>query len=57
MKITFLKNMDSQLFKDVPTVFERFLEQILGFDVIWSKLAEIAIFAVFGQNSLSYLGT
>ena len=51
------KNMDFQLSKDVPTIFQSFLEQILGSDVVWSKMAKTAIFAIFGQNTSSYLGT
>ena len=56
MKIIFSKNMDSQLSKDVPTMFQTFLEQILGSDVVWSKMTKHAIFAIFGQNSSSYFG-
>ena len=47
MKMIFSKNIDSQLSKDVPIVFKTFLEHILGFDVIWSKKAKIAILAIF----------
>ena len=57
MKSIFLKNMDSQLSKDVPTIFRSFLEQILDSDVVWSKMAKLVIFADFGQNSSNYLGT
>ena len=49
--------MDSQLSKDVPTIFRSFLEQILDSDVVWSKMAKLAIFAVFGENSSNFLGT
>ena len=49
--------MESQLSKDVPTIFRSFLEQIVASDVNWSKMAKLAIFAVFGQNSSKYLGT
>ena len=55
MKIIFLKNVDFQLAKD-PTMFRKFLEQILWSDVVWSKMEKIAVFAIFGQNSSSYLG-
>ena len=49
--------MESQLSKDVPTIFRSFLEQIVASDVVWSKMAKLAIFAVFGDNSSNYLGT
>ena len=57
MKIIFSENMESQLSKDVPTIFRSFLEQIVASDVGWSKMVKLAIFAVFGQNSSNYLGT
>ena len=56
MKIIFSENMDSQLSKDVPTMFQSFLEQILGPDVVWSKMTKHAIFATFSAISSSYLG-
>jgi len=56
MKIIFSKNMDFQLSKDVPTMFRKCLEQILWSDVVWSKIEKIAVFAIFCQNSSSYLG-
>ena len=57
MKIIFSKNMDSQLSKNVPTIFRSFLERILSSDVVWSKIAKIAILAGFGENSRNYFGT
>ena len=57
MKIIFSKNMDSQLSKGVPTIFRSFLERILASDVVWSKIAKVAILAGFGENSRNYLGT
>ena len=57
MKIIFMENMESQLSKDVPTMFRSYLEQILACDVVWSKSAKITIFAIFGQNSSNYFGT
>ena len=56
MKIIFSKNVDFQLSKDVPTMFQTFLEQILGSDVVWSKIAKNGIFAIFGKNSYIFLG-
>ena len=47
-KIIFLENMDSQLCKDVPTIFRSFLEQIVASDVVRSIMAKLGIFAVFG---------
>ena len=47
MKIIFLENMDFQLSKDVPTMFRSFLEQILGSDVVWSKIEKIEFLAIF----------
>ena len=49
--------MDSQLSKDVPTIFRSFLEQILDSDIVSSKMEKLAIFAVLGENSSNYLGT
>jgi len=43
MKIIFSENMDSQLSKDVPTMFRLFLEQITASDVVWSKIEKVAI--------------
>ena len=57
MKIIFSKNMDFQLSKDVPTMFQSFLERILGFDVVWSISAKSAIFKIFRPNSSNYLGS
>ena len=57
MKLFFSKNMEFQLFKDVPTIYRKVLEQILWSDVVWSKMEKIAVFAIFGQNSSNYLGT
>ena len=56
MKITFSQNMEFQLSKDVPTMSQTFLEQILGSDVVWSKMAKNVIFAIFGRNLSIYLG-
>ena len=53
MKIIFSKNMDSQLSKGVPTIFRSFLERILASDVVWSKIAKIAILACFGENHVT----
>ena len=57
MKMIFSENMDFQLSKDVTTILKKFLEQILWFDVVWSKMAKSAVFAFFCQKSSSYLGT
>ena len=57
MKFNFSQNVDLQLSKDVPTMFQTLLEQILGSDVIWLKMAKNVILAIFGNNSSSYLGT
>ena len=57
MKFNFLQNVDLQLSKDVPTMFQTLLEQILGSDVVWSKMTKNDILAIFGDNSSSYLGT
>ena len=49
--------MESQLSKDVPIILRSFLEQIVASDIVWAKMAKLAIFAVFGQNSSNYFGT
>ena len=56
MKHIFSQNVDFQLSKDVPTMFQTFLEQILGSDVVRSKIAKSVIFAIFGKNSYIFLG-
>ena len=56
MKDTFFsQNMDFKLSKDVPIMFQTFLKQILGSDVVRSKMTKIIIFAIFRKNSLIYL--
>ena len=45
--------MDSQLSKNVPTIFRSFLERISSSDVVWSKIAKIAILACFDENHVT----
>ena len=42
--------MDFRLSKDVPTMFQTILEQILGSDVVCSKKAKSIIFAIFDKK-------
>ena len=46
-KIFFSQNVDFQLSKDIPIMFQTFLEQILGSNVVRSKMAKNVIFAIF----------
>ena len=48
MRIIFSQNMEFRLSKDVPTMSQTFLEQILGSDVVWSKIAKIVIWPFLG---------
>ena len=56
LKNIFSQNVDFQLSKDVPIMFQTFLEQILGSGVVRSKMAKNVIFAIFRKNSSIYLG-
>ena len=53
MKIIFSKNMESQLSKDVPTIFRSFPEQIVASDEVWSKMAKLAILQFLAKTHLT----
>ena len=57
MKIIFWETMAFKLSNEAPTMSKTLLEHILSIFELWSTSAKNAIFAIFGENSPSYLGS